>query len=266
MIDRGSLATALRQLKIDSARPVIVHTALSAFGEVKGGAEAVLEALLGAFETVVMPTFTYKVMLVPEAGPPENGLKYGSQADANRMVEFYHPDMPADRLMGILSETLRQHPLAHRSKHPILSFAGVNADSILGEQSLVEPLAPIRKLTERRGWVLLMGVDHSTNTSIHYAEKLAGRKQFIRWALTGDGVAECPGFPGCSDGFNEIAPLVEPARRWEQVGNALIQALPLTELVETTRALIRANPLALLCNHSYCERCQAVRDQVAKSN
>ena len=63
-------------------------------------------------------------------------------------------------------------------------------------QTLAEPLAPIGALAQRGGWVLLLGVNQTVNTSLHYAERLAGRPQFTRWALTYEGVRECPQFPG----------------------------------------------------------------------
>ena len=65
--------------------------------------------------------------------------------------------------------------------------------------------APVGALAEENGTVLLIGVNHTVNTSIHFAEKLAGRRQFIRWALTRDRVVECPGFPGDSEGFEILA-------------------------------------------------------------
>jgi aminoglycoside 3-N-acetyltransferase len=46
-----------------------------------------------------------------------------------------------------------------------------------------EPYAPIASLAEQDGVVLLIGMDQRVNFSIHYGEKLAGRMQFIRWAL-----------------------------------------------------------------------------------
>lgn len=184
VISFHSLLAGLRRLNLGDSRPVIAHASLSSFGNVQGGAEALLGALLSLYPALVMPTFTYKTMLTPEVGPPNNGLTYGSRPDANRMAEFFHPAMPADRLMGVLPEALRRHPHARRSSHPILSFAGVNADLVLSSQTIDEPLAPIRMLAEAQGWVLLLGVDHKVNTSIHYAELLAGRPQFVRWALT----------------------------------------------------------------------------------
>jgi aminoglycoside 3-N-acetyltransferase len=206
-----------------------------------------------------MPTFTYKTMLIPEAGPPDNAMKYGRGKDTNRMTEFYRPDMPADRMMGAVAESLRRHPGARRSHHPILSFAGLNADRALDAQSLAEPMAPIQVLTEAWGWVLLLGVDYRANTSVHYAERKAGRKQFIRWALTPKGSCECPGFPGCSDGFPALAPRLEAFTRRVQVGRAAIQAISLPDLVEAASRWIASDPLALLCERLDCGRCQAIR-------
>lgn len=253
----------LRKLEIDPSHPLIAHGSLSAFGEVHGGAETVLGALLGAFHTLVMPAFTYKTMLIPESGPAENACAYGSGKDANRMAEFYQPDMPADRLIGALAETLRTRAGAQRSAHPILSFTGINAWEFLEAQTLADPLAPIGALHAAGGWVLLLGVDHTVNTSIHFAERLAGRKQFIRWALTPRGVVECPGFPGCSDGFQAVAARLEAVTRHAQIGAGSVQALPLDDLLEAVRRMIEEDPLALLCDRAACERCGAVRAAAA---
>jgi aminoglycoside 3-N-acetyltransferase len=264
MTNYREFVTALRKLEIERSRPVIAHVSMSSFGAVRGGADTLLGALSSIFHSLVMPTFTYKAMLTPEDGPANNAMVYGSGKDANRMAEFFTPEMPADRLMGAVAETLRRHPQASRSSHPILSFAGMNAEDAIRSQTLGEPLDPIRELMEAQGWVLLLGVNHSVNTSIHYAERLAGRKQFVRWALTAKGVQECPGFPGCSNGFQALEPHVEEITQRVSVGPAIIQALPLAQMVEIARALIVANPLALLCDRSDCERCQAVQDDVMK--
>lgn len=253
------IVTGLRQLDLGATRPVIAHASLRAFGDVPGGPETMLGAMLSVISGVMMPTFTYTTMLIPETGPENNGLSYGSSPDQNRLAEFYRSDMPASRMMGILPETLRTHEGARRSSHPILSFSGVGVDEALAAQSLEEPLAPIRALVEMDGWVLLMGVDHTVNTSIHYAERLAGRKQFIRWALTSQGVYECPGFPGCSDGFEKAAPALAAMTRTVRIGEATVQALPLAEMVPAVVALIQQDPLALLCDRPDCERCNQVR-------
>ena len=244
-------------------RPVIAHASLSAFGRPQGGAETLVCALLAEFPSVIMPMFTYKTMITPLTGPVDNGITYGTGEDQNHMAEFFTPTMPADPLMGIVPETLRQHPRSKRSMHPILSFAGVNAEAALKAQTMADPLASIGVLAKRNAWVLLLGVDHTVNTSIHYAEKLAGRKQFIRWALTPEGVRECPGFPGCSAGFQAIAIDVEGSMRRVKIGNALVQAVPLKMLLKAVAAQIKKDPLALLCQQEDCERCNQIRTLLA---
>jgi aminoglycoside 3-N-acetyltransferase len=167
--------------------------------------------------------------------------------------------MPADKTMGALPETLRRHPRSKRSMHPIQSFAGIHADSILNAQTIFDPLAPIGALAEKDGWVLLLGVDHRVNTSIHHGEKLGGRMQFIRWALLPDRLVECPGFPGDSEGFEAIAPAVEKYTRRVEIGGALAQAVHLESLLRVVVEQLRENPFALLCARQDCERCNAVR-------
>jgi hypothetical protein len=135
-----------------------------------------------------------------------------------------------------------------------------------GEAALDDPLAPIAALTEAGGWALLLGVDHTVNTSIHYGEQRAGRRQFIRWALTYQGVIECPRWPGCSGGFNEIAPHLEWITQKIQVGNALVQAIPLQPMIEIVQEILRENPMALLCDRPDCERCNAVRASVERES
>jgi aminoglycoside 3-N-acetyltransferase len=253
------LSTAFRSLGIERGRPVLAHASLSAFGEVRGGAEALASALLAAFNPLVMPAFTYQTMIIPETGPDFNGIRYGSGSNLNRMAEFFSPGMPVDRMIGAVAEALRRHPQARRSGHPILSFVGVGAADILEAQTLADPLAPIRVMAEKEGWVILLGVNQTVNTAIHYAEQLAGRRQFTRWALTPEGIVECQGFPGCSDGFDQLAPHLEGISRLVQAGAAAVQAIPLVALLDRVQALLDANPQALLCDRKQCDRCDAVR-------
>jgi aminoglycoside 3-N-acetyltransferase len=113
--------------------------------------------------------------------------------------------------------------------------------------------------------VLLIGVNHTSNTSIHYAERLAGRKQFTRWALTPQGVRECPYFNGCSEGFEKAAPYLAAITRTTSLGNATLKAIPLTPMIQIICGLIKEQPLALLCETGE-GRCEAVRRAVKASS
>ena len=252
------LKTGLTKLGL-TKNLVIAHASLKAFGPIEGGAETMLNALLASSRGILMPTFTYKTMLNPEVGPPRNGIIYGSESDLNKMAEAFHADLPADLMMGVLPEVLRRHPKAKRTSHPIQSFAGIRAEGILNTQTIHNPLALIGTLADSDGWVLLLGVDHRVNTSIHYGEKLAGRIQFVRWALTRERVVECSGFPGDSEGFNSVAPDVEKYTRRVEIGGALVQAVHLKSLLKVVVQKINEDPFALLCERQDCERCTAVR-------
>ncbi|RPJ43317.1 MAG: aminoglycoside N(3)-acetyltransferase [Chloroflexi bacterium] len=258
MITFREFVHTFREVGLNPGQPVIVHASLAAIGEIRGGVETLLGALLSMSEGLMAPTFTYKTMIIPEVGPDNNAIRYGSGKDQNRLAEFYQPDMPADPLMGLLPEAIRKYPGAKRSNHPLLSFAGIHVDEAIKAQTLQEPMAPIGVLARQNGIVLLIGVNHTVNTSIHYAEWMAGRKQFIRWALTPQGVRECPGFGGCSDGFEQAAPYLEPFTSIGQVGQATVRAIQLRPMVQTLTDIIQTQPLALLCGKAD-ERCESVR-------
>lgn len=258
MLSYSQLLSAFKELELTD-KPVIVHSALKRFGPIDGGAETVIRAITASTNGLIVPTFTYLTMVTPEVGPPNNGITYGRDRDLNKMARPFHKDLPPDKMMGSLPRTLLMLEDSIRTMHPILSFGGIGVDDLLITQTLFEPLAPIGALAERDGWVLLLNVDHSVNTSIHYAEKLAGRRQFLRWAMLDGRIVECPGFPGDSSGFNAIAEYLRPDTRFVQVNNAVIQAIALKRLFAAVAELLNKDPLALLCQRSDCERCQAVR-------
>ena len=261
MLTLEDFKTALESLELEN-KPAIAHASLKSFGPIQGGAETVLEALLGQVSGLMMPAFTYKAMIFPEVGPPNNGLTYGKQRDLNLMAEPFRYNMPVDTMIGTLAETLRQYPRAMRTAHPILSFTGLRLDAALMTQTVYDPFAPIDWLADHDGWVLLLGVDHTVNTSIHYAEKMARRHQFVRWALIPKRIVECPGYPGCSDGFEDIRLDLEDITHRVELGDSFIEAIPVNLLLQVVESRIKRNPLALLCRRDECERCDAVRNIV----
>ena len=150
MLEFSALKSAFESLGLID-KPVIAHASLKPFGYVQNGADAVVNAMLASFKSVMMPTFTYRTMITPKVGPPNNGITYGAEEDLNKMAQPFIPSMPADKMMGIVPEALRNQPSATRTSHPILSFVGINAEEFLNTQTLFEPLAPIGALAEAEG-------------------------------------------------------------------------------------------------------------------
>ncbi len=252
------LVRGLREAGLTRHSRVVVHSSLSAFGQVAGGAATVVGALTAVCRTVVVPAFTYQTLVMPQVGPELNGTDYGT--DGNYVPEFWRPDLPAHAEMGVIPNTLLRHWAAKRSSHPVLSFAAVgpDADELLAGQTLDDPFAPLAWLAEHGGDVLLLGVTHRVNTAIHLAERRAGRRQFVRWALTPQKIVELV-WPNDSSGFDAIAEAVNPFVVRGQIGLANVQRIPAARLVEAAESLIRKDPTALLCHNPECERCRDAR-------
>jgi aminoglycoside 3-N-acetyltransferase len=231
---------------------------------VKGGAESVAGALTAQCGWVLSPAFTYSCQVIPPVGPAGNALEYGDHMAENGEAEIFRPDLPVHPSLGPVAELLRHRPGAQRSTHPLLSFVavGAGAENLLLAQSLAEPLGPIARLAEDGGDLLLLGADHTADIALHYAEYRAGRKQFVRWALTTEGVVECVGWPGCSRGFEAIAGRLGTIAQVKQIGAASVQRLPLSDVLKTAEDLLRADPTALLCSDPSCACCNAVRAAV----
>lgn len=171
-----SLVVELRSLGVTDGTTLLVHASMSALGYVAGGAQTVVDALLrtvGVAGTLVMPTHS--------SGLSEPSLWRNPPVPESWWQEI-RDETPAfdllvtpTRLMGVVVETFRHYPGVRRSSHPQVSFAalGPNRDAVIGDHSLARPLgeqSPLARLYDLDGSILLLGVDHANNTSLHLAE------------------------------------------------------------------------------------------------
>lgn len=238
---------------------IIAHVSLSALGPVHGGARAVLDGILGTSGTVLMPAFTYQTQVIPQTGPPNNALDYGSGDVFNARAEIFRPDLPVHPDCGTVAETMRQDRSTLRSTHPILSFIaqGPHAREALSAQTRENPLGPIAWLEAHDGAVLLMGVDQRHNFALHLAEQRAGREGFTRWALTLDDIEELHNIPGDREGFNSIWAELIQFTEVQQIGLARCELIHIRPMLAYAEECIRDDPNFLLCDKPTCASCRA---------
>ncbi len=255
-VTRSDIEQGLRALGLDGSSSVIVHSSLRSFGWVEGGAGAVCGALVSVCGTVMVPAASWDLTGVP-APPglvrPNNACRNAASweefdRELARAVPF-SDDLPVDRELGRIPETMRPMYPHRRSPHPLHSYLAVGrrADHLIGAHRLDRPLAPLEALEAMDGDVLLLGVDHTRNTAIHLAEQRLGRSRFFRYAKAAEGVwMELPNIPGESEGFDRIEPELAPLTREVQIGECRARRVAVREVIEAATRLILADPAALL--------------------
>lgn len=248
-------------LGVNKSLDVLVFANASSFGKVRGGPETIAGAVMAAAGTVVVPAFTYQTQVIPQVGPINNAIVYGEDDEQNMRAEIFRPNLSVHPDCGMVAEALRKDSESLRSTHPVLSFAaqGPKAREALAAQTRENPFGPVAWLEAHDGAVLLLGADHRENVALHLAEQRAGRKAFVRWALTINDVEELHNMPGCREGFRAIWSLVADIMRTTMIGMARCEMTPLPEMLQITEANLRENPNFLLCNKPSCMSCNARR-------
>jgi aminoglycoside 3-N-acetyltransferase len=215
--------------------------------------------VLVAAGTVVMPAFTYQTQVIPQTGPPNNAIEYGTGDSLNGRAEIFRPDLHVHPDCGTVAEAFRNMPDTLRSTHPILSFTaqGPDAREVLSGQTRANPFGPIGWLEAHNGAVLLMGVDQRQNFSLHLAEQRAGRPGFTRWALTLDDIEELNNIPGDREGFNAIWGGIMDFAEVTQIGLARCELIQIRPMLAYAEKYIKFDPNFLLCDKLTCAYCRA---------
>jgi aminoglycoside 3-N-acetyltransferase len=172
----SALANALRACGLAEGQTMLVHLAMSQLGWIVGGTEAVLLALLAAVGdagTIMMVTNSSHNTDPSEwQHPPVPEAWWQTIRDH---TPAYNPLTTPTRGLGVVPELFRTWPGAVRSGHPAFSLAalGPRARYLVADHVLEEDTgdrSPLGRLYELDGHVLLLGVGHWNNTSLHLAE------------------------------------------------------------------------------------------------
>ncbi len=178
-VTRSSLARELAALGVKPGMLLNVHSALSSLGWVVGGAQTVVDALLevlGADGTLAMPTHSSQLSDPANWRQPPAPEVWWEQIRAD--MPAFDPACTPTRAMGAIPECFRNYPGVLRSNHPQTSHAalGPRARELTAQHPLDDffgDSSPIGQLYALDGHVLLIGVDHGNNTSLHLAEARA---------------------------------------------------------------------------------------------
>ncbi len=254
-----SLQADLRALGVKPGMVVLVHSSLSAMGWVCGGAVAVIVALqeaLGSAGTLVMPA--HSPDLTEPSGWESPPVPKSWWPVIRENMPAYDPVLTPTRSMGIIAETFRKQRDVLRSVHPQVSFCacGPQASRITDNHSLAFGMgehSPLARIYDLHGFVLLLGVDHGNNTSMHLAEHRATfpTKRVIqqgapispsgsrRWATFEDVDIDSSDFDRIGEDF--LRSEAGHAVRRGRVGLADCQLMPQRDVVDFTVGWLEEN-------------------------
>ncbi|MCD6416337.1 MAG: AAC(3) family N-acetyltransferase [Planctomycetes bacterium] len=161
MVDAEQITQGLRRLGVQEGDILLTHSSLSSFGHVEGGAEAVVNALLGAVGkegTALVPTHTWGTV--------------------NRDSPVFDVRRSPSHV-GKITEAFRRRDGALRSLHPTHSCAAIGPlkeELLRDHETQITPCgskSPYYRIMERGGKIAFLGVTQQVNTTCHALEEMA---------------------------------------------------------------------------------------------
>ena len=255
---RETLVEQLRALGVGPGVVLLVDASFRALRPVKAGPQGVIDALvetIGPSGTLVMPSWT---------------------GDDDRPFDPSATAAAAD--LGMITDAFWRRPGVRRSDHPFAFAAlGPHAEEIVSGPLPIPPHAPaspVGRVHALDGRVLLLGVSHDADTTLHLAELLAGVPYRVRKHVTvaGDGVPTrieygendhcCRRFALADDWLRSAGLQSEGP-----VGSAHARLLRSRDVVRLAVEHLRADPLLFLHPPgSGCDECDEARASVARSS
>jgi aminoglycoside 3-N-acetyltransferase len=250
----ASLVEQLARIGVVRDDLLVVHTAFSKIGPVDGGPAALIAALqaaVGDEGTLVMP----------------------SMSDDDEQP--FDPRRTPCRGMGTVADSFWRLPGVLRSNNPhAFAARGPLAREITADHSLDVPHgldSPVGRVYERKGRILLIGVGHDANTTIHLAENLAGVRYLLpkRVTVFRDGrprrhdyfeVDHCCERFALMDGWLDA----RDVQRRGAVGHARVRLMAARDVVDAALERLRVDETVFLHPPGTDDECDAARASYAQ--
>jgi len=248
---RATLVAQLRALGVRDGDVLLVHTSFRAVRPVDGGPAGLIDALrdaVGATGTLVMPS-------------------WGD--DDEHPFDPERTPVAAD--LGVVAEQFRRLPGVRRSAHAAAFAAlGPAAAEITADPLPLPPHraeSPVGRVHDVDGRVLLLGVGHDADTTLHLAELLAGVPYRTRKHVTVRGPDGAPTRLAYDENDHCCArfALVDDwlrargLQREGPVGSAHARLVRSRDVVAVARERLAHDPLLFLHPLGECEECDEAR-------
>ncbi len=251
-ITQRELELAFKVCGIEKGDLLLMHSALSSIGDVKGGADTVIDALLnvlGEDGTLAVVAMSGQHPFDPETAPST---------------------------VGIISETLRRRKGAFRSLKPVHSVAayGKKAEEFTSGHDVSETNCgegtPYTKLRDMGGKILMLGVDMNRNTTLHSIEDIMDSyylenrtvpapvymKDYEGKTMT---MRKFP--PGHRDFLKFTSVLRRNGALIEGIaGNARMLLIDVKKMFELGEKMLEKDPDYFLCENDECAYCRGKKD------
>lgn len=239
-LTRQDISGALTALGLAPGAVVFMHSSLSSLGEVDGGADTVVDAVLdvlGPEGTLAVPTFC---------------------SINRRRKKTYDPDTTPSEV-GQITNALRSRPQAFRSLHiwQSMSAIGKRAEEMM---SVHRPVAwaadgPFWRLYEWDAFIMLLGVPYFRSTFWHLIEQWV-HPAYGRWKESSGRIRNRDGSesplkektfgprPGHAHDFNKLGSRMEAQGLVSigTVGNAMVRLYRARDAFDTGVAEYRKDP------------------------
>ena len=243
------LLEQLRALGVERGGVLVVHAAFSKVGPLEGGPAGLIEGLRAAVG-------------------PEGTLVMPSMSDDDEHPFDVHATPCAG--MGIVADTFWRMPGVLRSDSPhAFAAIGPRAAEITAPHPVDVPHgpdSPVGRVHDLDGQVLLLGVGHDADTTIHLAENLAG----VRYGLPNHATILVDGratrcdyieVDHCCQNFARMDAWLdtEGLQRRGPVGHAEARLVRSRDIVRLALRRLREDETVFLHPRGVCAECDAAR-------